>query len=53
MGVDRFWDTSIIRMVLSDHSFAAGVLDRPQRNAPTGNGLNSVNASSLPYLEVL
>ena len=53
MGVDRFWDTSIIRMVLSDHSFAAGVLDRSQRNPPTGNGLNSVNASSLPYLEVL
>ena len=33
--------------------FAAGALDRPQRNAPAGNGVNSVNTSSLPYIEVL
>ena len=29
-------------------NFAAGALDRPQRNAPAGNG-----TSSLPYIEVL
>ena len=33
--------------------FAAGALNRPQRNAPTGNRVDSVNASSLPYIEVL
>ena len=29
---------------------SAGVLHRPQRSAPTGN---SINTSSLPYIEVL
>ena len=33
------------------HCFpSAGALHRPQRSAPTGNGINT---SSLPYIEVL
>ena len=31
----------------------AGALQRPRRTAPTGNGVNSLNTSSLPYIEVL
>jgi len=33
--------------------FAAGALNRPQRNAPTENRVDSLNTSSLPYIEVL
>jgi len=32
---------------------AAGALDRPQRNVPTGNRVNSLNTISLPYIEIL
>ena len=35
------------------NSDAAGALDRPQRNAPTGNRVDSLNTSSLPYIEVM
>ena len=31
-------------------SSSAGALNRPERSAPTGNGINT---SSLPYIEVL
>ena len=30
-----------------------GALDRPQRNVPTGNRADSLNTSSLPYIEIL
>ena len=42
--------------MLLDHTalyFAAGVLHRPQRSADTQSRGNSVNTSSLPYIEVL
>ena len=32
---------------------AAGALYRPQRNVPTGNRANSLNTSTLPYIEIL
>ena len=48
MGVDTLDD--ILQCVVN---FAAGALDRPRRNVPAGNGVNSVNTSSLPYIEVL
>jgi len=34
-------------------SVEAGALHRPQRSAPTGNGVGCDNTSSLPYIEVL
>ena len=48
MGVDTLYD--ILQCVVN---FAAGALDRPRRNAPAGNRVDSVNTTSLPYIEVL
>jgi len=58
IGVDSsgYWYriNGVFRHLSNVQSFsAAGALDRPQRNVPTGNQVSSLNTSSLPYIEIL